>query len=67
MRIPSGLTMESSNTAHATGVGLTRDDGVPGWGAQTLIVALIGVAGALFVFAAFHMLGRAATAKVRKR
>ena len=67
MRDASGLTTETSELTQSTAGAVTPDHGLPGFDAQSLTVTLVGVAGALFVFAAFNTLSRAATAKVRKR
>jgi hypothetical protein len=40
---------------------------LPVFDAQSLILTLIGMAGTLFLFAAWNTLNRAATEKVRKR
>jgi len=66
MPIASGLTTDTSNT-HSSTARTAPDYALPGFGAQTITVALVGVVGALFVFAAFNTLNRTATAKVRKR
>ncbi len=39
---------------------------LPGFDAQSLIMTLVGMAGTLFLFAAWNTLNRAATEKVRK-
>jgi hypothetical protein len=72
MRTASGLSTDSNHATHASAGSVSNTgsialDTVPGFGAQTLIMALIGVAGSLFLFAAWNAVNRAATEKVRKR
>jgi hypothetical protein len=58
---------DTTNSAHSTTGTLVPDHTTPGVDAQGLTITLVGIAGALFVFAAINTLGRTATAKVRKR
>ncbi len=72
MRTASGLSTDSNHAAHASAGSVSSTGSValhtvPGFGAQTLIMTLIGVAGSMFLFAAWNAMHRAATEKVRKR
>jgi hypothetical protein len=63
----SGLLGDTTNLANATTSTLMPEQAVPGIEAQGLIVTLMCMAGALFVFAAINSLSRTAAVKVRKR
>ena len=69
----SPFLTDATNSAHSTTATLVPDHATPGVDAQGLTITLVGtatlvgIAGALFVFAAINTLGRTATAKVRKR
>ncbi|MEX2111750.1 MAG: hypothetical protein WD845_01105 [Pirellulales bacterium] len=71
MRTASGLSTDSSHATHSSAGSVSTNGGIaldslPGFDAQSLVVTLIGVAGSMFVFAAWNALSRAATVKVRK-
>ncbi|MGD9721029.1 MAG: hypothetical protein AB7O59_03125 [Pirellulales bacterium] len=69
MRFASDSMTDTSNltsTAGSAGFGQGAADG-PAWGAQSVTLALIGIAGAIFLFAAWNTFSRTAMAKVRKR
>ncbi len=63
MHVPSGLLTSTSQSSAAS----APADHFSGFDALGVAMTLIGVAGTLFVFAAFSMLHRLAPAKVRKR
>jgi hypothetical protein len=64
MHVPSGLL---TSTSQASAASAPSDQSFSGFDALGVAMTLIGVAGTLFVFAAFNMLHRAAPVKVRKR
>jgi hypothetical protein len=72
MRFASDLT-DSSTITHSTvgsvgfGQGAAVGPGAASVDAQSLTLALVGVAGAIFLFAAYNTFSRTATVKVRKR
>jgi len=71
MRTASGISTDFSHATHTSAGSVSTTGGialdtVPGFGAQGLIMALIGVAGTMFVFAAWNAINRTATEKVRK-
>jgi hypothetical protein len=53
--------------ASSQSTGSIAVNSLPVFDAQSLIMTLIGMAGTLFLFAAWNTLNRAATEKVRKR
>ncbi len=72
MRTATGPSTDSSHATQSSGATFSSTggvalDGLPGFDAQSLVVTLIGVAGSMFVFAAWNALNRAATVKVRNR
>ncbi len=67
MRHGNGPVSDPSHLTQSTTGALTPDHALPGFDGQTLTLAMVGIAGAIFVFAAINTLNRAATAKVRKR
>jgi hypothetical protein len=67
MRNASGPPSDINGLTHSTGGSAAVDHAPWGFSGQTLTMALVGIAGAIFVFAAINTLSRAATVKVRKR
>ncbi len=63
----SNVLTDATNLTNSTTGTTAPDQALSGTDAQGLTVALVGIAGALFVFAAINSLSRAATAKVRKQ
>ncbi len=64
MHVPSGLLTSTSQSSSAASA---PADHFSGFDALGVAMTLIGVAGTLFVFAAFNMLNRLAPVKIRKR
>jgi hypothetical protein len=64
MHVPSGLLTSTSQASSASD---PSEHAFSGFDALGVAMSLIGVAGTLFVFAAFNMLHRVAPVKVRKR